>query len=94
MKPRWIVAYDIVDDRRRYRVERILSGYGWRLQYSAFECAMDEGECEQLVKRLTKEICLKADRIHAWPLCAWCHGRVKLLGNARRAEEPPDFLMV
>lgn len=33
---RYLVAYDVVDDRRRTRVARKLSGYGDRVQYSVF----------------------------------------------------------
>lgn len=33
---RYLVAYDIVDDRRRDHVAKVLGGYGDRLQYSVF----------------------------------------------------------
>ncbi len=41
----WVVAYDITDDRKRAAVRRILSDHGKRVQYSVFECWLDdEGE--------------------------------------------------
>ena len=33
---RWVVAYDISDDRRRSRVAAAIGGVGDRLQYSVF----------------------------------------------------------
>ncbi len=33
---RYLVAYDVADDRRRTRVAAKLSGYGDRIQYSVF----------------------------------------------------------
>jgi CRISPR-associated protein Cas2 len=33
---RYLIAYDITDDRRRTRVATKLSGYGDRIQYSVF----------------------------------------------------------
>lgn len=31
-----VIAYDVVSDRRRKRSEKLLSGYGTRVQYGAF----------------------------------------------------------
>lgn len=33
---RYLVAYDITDDRRRERIAHVLSAYGDRIQYSVF----------------------------------------------------------
>ena len=35
---RYLVAYDIRDDRRLRAVQRTMKGYGWRMQYSVFVC--------------------------------------------------------
>ena len=35
---RYVVTYDIADDRRREDVATLLSGYGPRVQLSVFEC--------------------------------------------------------
>jgi CRISPR-associated protein Cas2 len=41
-RTRYLVSYDISHPRRLRRVARILEGFGVRLQYSVFECALDE----------------------------------------------------
>lgn len=39
---RYLVSYDICDPKRLRRVARALEGFGVRLQYSVFECPLDE----------------------------------------------------
>jgi CRISPR-associated protein Cas2 len=43
-----VVSYDIPDDRRRTRLHRHLKGFGMRIQYSVFECVLDEPEVARL----------------------------------------------
>ena len=38
MRNRYIVTYDITDDRRRTAVYKLLRGFGDHLQYSVFRC--------------------------------------------------------
>ena len=37
-----VVSYDVPDDRRRTRLAHILKDFGERVQYSVFECRLDE----------------------------------------------------
>ncbi|HRT97915.1 MAG TPA: CRISPR-associated endonuclease Cas2 [Planctomycetota bacterium] len=39
---RYLVSYDIAHPKRLRRVARVLEGFGVRLQYSVFECALDD----------------------------------------------------
>ena len=39
---RYLVSYDICDPKRLRKVARSLEGFGVRLQYSVFECPLDE----------------------------------------------------
>jgi CRISPR-associated protein Cas2 len=39
---RYLVSYDICDPKRLRRVARTLEGFGIRLQYSVFECPLDD----------------------------------------------------
>lgn len=51
-----VVAYDIEDDRRRTRIARILEGYGERVQYSVFECEVEERHLQRLIHSLERVI--------------------------------------
>ena len=39
---RYLVSYDICNPKRLRRVARALEGFGVRLQYSVFECPLDD----------------------------------------------------
>lgn len=39
---RYLVSYDICEPKRLRRVAKVLEGFGVRLQYSVFECPLDD----------------------------------------------------
>jgi CRISPR-associated protein Cas2 len=39
---RYLVSYDICDPKRLRRVAKIMEAFGERLQYSVFECPLDD----------------------------------------------------
>lgn len=41
---RYLVAYDIREDRRLRQVHKTMKGYGWPMQYSVFICDLDSME--------------------------------------------------
>ena len=43
-RKRYLVAYDIREDKRLRLVYKTMRGYGWRLQYSVFICDLDSIE--------------------------------------------------
>jgi len=45
---RYLVAYDIRDDRRLRKVASCMEGYGERLQYSVFVCDLSEQELVEM----------------------------------------------
>lgn len=51
-----IIAYDISDNRRRYRISRLLEGFGDRVQESVFETVLERSRFEILVERARKLI--------------------------------------
>ncbi|MBZ0232896.1 MAG: CRISPR-associated endonuclease Cas2 [Deltaproteobacteria bacterium] len=44
MRNRYIVTYDITDDRRREAVYKTMRGFGDHLQFSVFRCDLSERE--------------------------------------------------
>lgn len=48
----YAVVYDISDDIERAKVEKILKGFGFRVQKSVFECKMDKKTKTELIERL------------------------------------------
>ena len=48
------VVYDIASNRERYRVDRILKGYGFRVQKSVFECRLGKADKSRLIAEIMK----------------------------------------
>lgn len=67
-----VVSYDVVNDRRRAKVHKMLKNFGTRVQYSVFECQLDAKELKRLQKRLRPLIDLKEDSVRFYQLCEVC----------------------
>jgi CRISPR-associated protein Cas2 len=72
----FVVAYDVVKDRRREKVMNTLKNFGLRVQYSVFECELTTGKLEELRERLRTLIDPRRDRLHIYPLCDACWSRL------------------
>ena len=40
VRRQYLVIYDIADPKRLRRMDRLISGYGYRIQYSVFLCSL------------------------------------------------------
>jgi CRISPR-associated protein Cas2 len=76
----YLVCYDIVSDRRRNKVSKLLEAYGLRVQKSVFECVLDDKQQEFLQKRLLQLLNKREDQIRFYPLSASCRSKVAILG--------------
>lgn len=50
----YAVVYDISSDRERAKIDKLLKGFGFRIQKSVFECRLDRKGKEELIKRLER----------------------------------------
>ena len=75
-----VVAYDITDDRRRYRVAKCLEGYGVRVNYSVFECVLKARKYEKMKGELAKLIDKKEDSVRIYRLCRACLAETETMG--------------
>jgi CRISPR-associated protein Cas2 len=83
-----VVAYDVVDDRRRDRVANVLLDHGVRVQYSVFECMLRRAELRDLVRTLRSLVDLAEDAVAFYPVCARCRTRVLTLGRPPAQPDP------
>lgn len=60
---RYIITYDISDQKRLRSVARILEGYGVRLQFSVFECLLDSLRLSKAKSALQETIDASEDQI-------------------------------
>lgn len=80
MLQRWVVSYDIANQRRRMRAAQYLLDHGERVQESVYEVLLHPGEWKRLTHKLNRLIDPIADQWRAWPLCAADHADVREWG--------------
>lgn len=79
---RYVISYDIADDKRRRLVARIMEGYGYRVQYSVFECDLNKTQLRALksaLRPLVKKLEMDSVRFYALPADAL--DMLEVLGN-------------
>ena len=84
-----VVCYDIADNRRRYRVVRVLEGYGVRVQESVFECWLKPMGLRELRSALKQCIDDAEDYIGFYALSERERREVILLGSGATLTENP-----
>jgi CRISPR-associated protein Cas2 len=76
-----VIAYDIADAKRLYRVAKIMEDYGIRVQYSVFEVYADKQTLRTLISRALAEMDTEKDSVRLYPLCKDCEGSFEILGD-------------
>lgn len=59
----YLISYDISDPKRLRRVARIMEGYGYRIQFSVFQCPLDDLRLEQLKAEIGPAIHSDEDQV-------------------------------
>ena len=79
---RVVVSYDISNDKRRRKVAQIMEGYGYRVQYSVFECDLNAKQLKKLKGQLRPYVKGKEmDSVRFYPLPADAVAKVEVIGN-------------
>ena len=78
---RIVVAYDIVDSKRRAKMRKFLSELGLNTQKSMFECEVEASDLEALRRYAAKRLDLEKDQFAIYHLCAHCAARAEIQGQ-------------
>ena len=90
---KYLVCYDIADDKRRRRLAVILEGYGDRIQYSIFEAVLTESLYARMMEDIEEIIDPDEDRVSIVGLCTSCDARRVHLGLAELVERPGEEIV-
>ncbi len=52
-KKRWLISYDISKDKIRTKVRKLLTKYGYRIQYSAYICEITPEQKKEVFKSIS-----------------------------------------
>ena len=88
-----IVAYDITDHKRLARAARVCENFGVRVQYSVFECHLDEKEFYEFWIKLKNEINENEDRIVAYKIDARSAKETQTAGTMVCSEKVVCYLV-
>ena len=90
-----LIVYDISNDRRRTKLHNLLLDYGTPVQYSVFECRLDDRDLSRLKSALKRIVRPRKDNLRYYHLCANCVDRME---SSRPGEinksTPPETLVV
>ena len=79
---RVVISYDISDDKRRRRVAKKMEGYGYRVQYSVFECDLTAQQMKTLKKALRPYVkAREGDSIRFYLIPADAVEKIQVIGN-------------
>ncbi len=86
-KSLYLVCFDIVSDRIRYRVVKCLKTYGQRVQKSGFECMLNDKQYLEMKSALDKLIKPDEDSIRYYLLCKNCARNIAISGLGTYTED-------
>lgn len=90
----YIVSYDIYDNKRRYIIDKILKGFGIRVQYSVFECDITTAQFYKLRNKLYSVIePAESDNIRIYSICKACYDKLECIGEGLKIENEEYYLL-
>ncbi|TAE61368.1 MAG: CRISPR-associated endonuclease Cas2 [Nostocales cyanobacterium] len=89
----YVIVYDIPCDQRRKKISDILEGYGQRVQYSVFECLLNQDKYKELKKRLKKQVNSQEDSIRFYPLTKHTFNQIETWGEPPVIEIPGSVVV-
>lgn len=78
-----VISYDIPEDKRRTKIHKILKSYGQWMQFSLFECELNDAQYAKLRSRLSKSISPNEDSIRFYFLCGCCQPKIERIGGEK-----------
>jgi CRISPR-associated protein Cas2 len=89
-----VISYDIVDDRLRTRLAKLLIGFIDRVQKSVFEGPVDESRVEPLRSAIREVIDQEVDSVRIYRLCPRCQHAVEVIGTGVYVEREEGDVVI
>jgi len=94
MRRRYLVSYDVSDDKRRTGIFKMLMGNGDHVQFSVFLCELNDRELAELKGRLSQGVNHREDQVLILDLGGAEHDLASKLECIGRAYAPPSRVVV
>ncbi len=89
-----VVAYDIPSNRRRTKLHTRLKEFGTPVQYSVFECLVDDRELEKMRRTVDRIIKPRLDHVRYYFLCRTCQAKIETTSAGREVTSEEDLWVV
>jgi len=84
----YAVVYDISSNKERRKVDKILKGFGFRVQKSVFECLLNKRGRTELIEKL-EELEIKTGFIKIYQL--YYSSKTPVIGNKNKETDIDDY---
>jgi CRISPR-associated endoribonuclease Cas2 len=84
-----LIIYDITDNKKRLKLSKLLLGYGFRIQKSAFEAMITKRKYKELLERLPAYTSSE-DSIRVYKII----GKGQVMSFGKRTEEENEDIIV
>lgn len=78
---RYVISYDIEENRTRTRLAKLLEGYGVRVQYSVFECELPEKRFQELYEKVFRLTEKAEGSVRFYSICKNCEKKIVTIGK-------------
>ena len=82
-----VIVYDISSDKRRTKLHNALLDYGTPVQYSVFECLLDQESLTKMKRAIGKVIRPRVDQVRYYYLCQRCLKKVEITSGVEVVSE-------
>ena len=88
-----VVSYDVMADKRRNRISKLMLDYGTRVQKSVFECNLEMAQFKRMTERLLKSYAEGEDTIRVYTLCEGCRPKAQAYGVGVLTEDQDVYVV-
>lgn len=78
---RYVVSYDIEENRTRTKLAKLLCGYGVRVQYSVFECELNEKRLREMYEKVFELTENAEGSVRFYSICGKCEDKIVTIGK-------------
>jgi len=79
-----LVTYDIVKNKNRVKLRKLLLDYGYPVQKSVFEVMLDWDRLEKLKREVQRYVKDPEDSVRFYQVCEHCRQNVKVMGQGEK----------
>ncbi len=90
---KYLITYDIENDKRRKKISDELEAFGYRVNYSVFECELNQTKLRKLKEKIEELVDIKYDSVRFYHICENCLSKSFELCDKGDIFEKEDFFI-